>query len=425
MAESIKYIDVASEFMTNKEIESINHKYAHLLAEQDILRSSGNDIETEKDLIFFVLSGGVENKILTLIEKRNRKYPLRPIILLTYSENNSLPAAFELLASLNQKNQTGRIFYLSSDHDNDTVSEIHAYLKDFKNSKPLENHRIGLIGMPSDWLIASSPEFSTVKQVWGAEVVLIDINVLIKKFTLLEMTEFIPEQKIFLENADSINGPNQEDLLNSGKVFAALKEIIDEYKVDSISLRCFDLVTQLNTTGCYALAKLNQENISASCEGDLVSLLTMLWVKKITGQNCWMANPARINLKNNTLTLAHCTISFDLINSYSILSHFESGKGVGIKGCLPLIPVTIVRIGGKDLDRLWITEGKISRNLRENNLCRTQIEIKLDENAVLNDLLKDPLGNHLIMIEGKYHKLLQNSWITSGIDTAPQGWKNE
>ncbi|KQC06344.1 MAG: hypothetical protein APR54_07405 [Candidatus Cloacimonas sp. SDB] len=421
MAESLKYLAVASEFMTEKKIESINQKYFHLLAEQDIERFSESDIETEKDLIYFVISGGVENKILTLIEKRNRKYPLRPIILLTYPENNSLPAAFELLASLNQKNQTGRIFYLSSDHDKDTVAEIHAYLKDFKNSKPLENHRIGLIGLPSDWLIASSPEFSIVKQVWGAEVALIDIDILIKKFTRLEITELIPEQKMFCENATSINGPNREDLLNSGKVYAALKEIIDEYRLDSISLRCFDLVTQLNTTGCYALAKLNNENISASCEGDLVSHLTMLWVKKTTGQNCWMANPARIDLKNNTLTLAHCTISFDLISSYSILSHFESGTGVGIKGCLPLIPVTIVRIGGKDLNRLWITAGKITRNLQENNLCRTQIDVHLADNSFLNELLKNPPGNHLMMIPGKYQTLLQNNWIQSGRNSDSDG----
>ncbi len=38
---------------------------------------------------------------------------------------------------------------------------------------------------------------------------------------------------------------------------------------------------------------------------------------------------------------------------------------------------------------------------KEENLCRTQVKIKLNSNADVQDLLTNPLGNHLVMVEGK------------------------
>jgi L-fucose isomerase-like protein len=121
-----------------------------------------------------------------------------------------------------------------------------------------------------------------------------------------------------------------------------------------------------------------------------------------------MANPARIDAKSNSLTLAHCTVVRDLTTGYHIRSHFETGKGVALQGELAPGPVTLLRLGGKDLRSLWIAEGEILRPLGGNSeeLCRTQATVKLSKGHV-GELLRRPLGNHIVLVQGSHADRLE------------------
>jgi len=409
MNKRIQYIDTASEFMSKDEIDYLIGKYGTLLEEKGISRNSSCQIETSDHLIYFILSGGVEGKTYKLIRNRLDKFPCEPVILIAHPEDNSLPAALELLAKLRQEDHPGKVFLLNSANDLNTIDQVIEYLSQ-NIVKPLTGIKIGMVGEPSDWLIASSPDKKEVTGTWGAQVQLIDTKVLFDKITRIDdrsITELVSDFKV---NSIAVIEPTDPDLMESVKVYSALKEIVKEYDLDALSLRCFDLVTDLNTTGCYALAKLNEEGIPASCEGDIVSLLAMLWVKQTTGKTAWMANPAEIDINNNEILLAHCTIAFDLIDEYRIRTHFESGIGIGIQGKLPLTPVTMVRLGGKDLNRMWIMEGSITAIPESEKLCRTQVRISVEEKEKLVDLMQDPLGNHLTLIQGHHKTSLIENW---------------
>ncbi|MCW8802773.1 MAG: hypothetical protein OQK57_00090, partial [Ignavibacteriaceae bacterium] len=215
--------------------------------------------------------------------------------------------------------------------------------------------------------------------------------------------------KSLVNGAKEIREPSHTDLEENVKVYIALKQVVEKYKLDAISVRCFDLVLDQKTTGCFALAQLTDEGIIAGCEGDLISTLGMLWTSKLLGQIPWMANPAQLNEDNNTLRLAHCTVPRSIVKEYTLRSHFESGIGVGIQGTIAQGPVTLVRIGGKNLDKLWLAEGEIMQSGNSEDLCRTQVEVKLISDTVKN-LLQSPLGNHLILVKGHHTEELQEWW---------------
>jgi L-fucose isomerase-like protein len=67
--------------------------------------------------------------------------------------------------------------------------------------------------------------------------------------------------------------------------------------------------------------------------------------------------------------------------------------------------VTIFRIGGNDLNKIWLVNGKIVSTSKEEDLCRTQIEVKLNSEYNVADLLTNPLGNHLIIVPGNFEEL--------------------
>jgi hypothetical protein len=160
-------------------------------------------------------------------------------------------------------------------------------------------------------------------------------------------------------------------------VRSALLDVLDNDDLDAVTVRCFDLLGDPGTSGCLALASLNDDGIVAGCEGDVPSALAMLWVRHLLDQPTWMANPATLDVDRNELVLAHCTVAPSMVDSFALDTHFESGMGVGISGQFAAQPVTLIRLGGADLDECWIAEGDIVSTGDDADLCRTQVTIAL------------------------------------------------
>ena len=95
-----------------------------------------------------------------------------------------------------------------------------------------------------------------------------------------------------------------------------------------------------------------------------------------------------------------------MAENYKLRSHFESGLGIGIQAEMSKGKVTILRIGGKKLEKIWVTNGEILESAPSENLCRTQVMVKLHGPVKVNDLLEAPLGNHLLLMRGSYAKEL-------------------
>ena len=365
---------------------------------------SEDKIQEDFPILYFVLTGGTEQKVYNLWKKRKEKFANEPVFLLAHPGNNSLPASLEILARLQQEGAKGKIIYLNSKTNKDCWHELERTLKHYHIYFRLRKTRIGLIGKPSDWLIASMPGYDTIKNTWGPEIVEIDFELLKNNIEKVTDSNIEEAHYNFVENASAVKEPNKKELHRVVKVYAAIKQLIKEYQLNAVSVRCFDLVTELKTTGCFALAKLNDDGIIAGCEGDLVSTLGMVWANLLTDQVVWMANPAQVDEQNNSIWLAHCTVPMGMVDKYKLRSHFESGLGVGIEGVFSKGKSTLFRIGGKNLDKVWISNSEILDSGSEENLCRTQVKVKLHSNYKPSDLLSAPLGNHLLLLRGSYAK---------------------
>ena len=396
------FIPVASDFLGEKELEKIIASNSDKLNNYCENRIEKTDILKTENVYYFIVTGGTEAQVLELQKTRDTKFEDEEIVLLAYESNNSLAASMELLARFNQIGKKGRIIYLPATEDTKVST---ANIQKINGKGELAGSRIGEVGSPSDWLVASSPSADTVKENWGAEVIPVKMTEL--KTFFLEITDEDCQENFneLTNNSTEIIEPTNKDIINNIKVYLAMKKLIEKYDLDAVTLRCFDLVLDLGTTGCFALSRLNDEGIIAGCEGDMVSTIGMLLVYKKTGRIPWMANPSRLNIENNSLIIAHCTVPISLVDNYIIRSHFESGIGVGIQGTFQRGDVTIFRIGGNNLDKIWLANGEIFSTSKEEDLCRTQIEVKLNSDRNVADLLSNPLGNHLIIVPGLFEEM--------------------
>ncbi len=403
---SFRFIAVGSMPDQSPEFNSIGATYFTILERMGGERV--NDVATgTSPLVYFILTGGTEQKVLAHL-KKNHPDNKQPLILLAHPGNNSLPASLEILAHRQQQNLPGSIIYLSSPTDTTGLSKLSTYLKILNTQPKMKEATIGLVGKPSDWLIASMPEYALITQIWGPHIEDVNFNEFFDEVLRVDSSDNEKSILEFIQNASVIDGPGKIDFKKSIDIYTALQQVVKEKKLDGLSLRCFDLVTRHQSTGCYALSKLNDDKVVAGCEGDLVSTLGMLWAKYLLQQPAWMANPARIDTENNRMWLAHCTIAVGMTKSYDLLTHFETDLGIGIRGEVSPQPCTIFRIGGKHLQKLWIAQGNIVRSGNSDHLCRTQLEIALDDHESLTQLLEHPLGNHVILVFGHHRSLLQS-----------------
>jgi L-fucose isomerase-like protein len=123
-------------------------------------------------------------------------------------------------------------------------------------------------------------------------VVAVDLHAVEQTIRSVSHAAVASRAHFLLAQAADTEGAVRADLEDAVRVYLALKEVVAEHELDALTVRCFDLVLELETTGCFALAQLTDEAIIAGCEGDLVSTVGLLWAHELLGETPWMANPA-------------------------------------------------------------------------------------------------------------------------------------
>ena len=335
-----------------------------------------SDSFIEENQVVAVLSGGTEAMFVDLVKTKQIDLK-RPVYLLVSGFSNSLPAALEILSFIRQRNGMAKI--MQHPHDiifpdlSETESLTRAPLEKVLHSE--KKMRLGVIGKPSDWLIASQVDYKEVLKLMNAE--LIDIP---------------------FEELSSL-GEVDPGMKGAEAIYERLKAIVEKHKLDGVTVRCFDLFSTCKNTGCIAVSKLNDEGIPAGCEGDIPVLLTLMACKKLTGEPGWMANPARIQ-PDGQILLAKCTIALNMTKKHEYTTHFESGIGVAIHGEVEPGEYTLVKLSN-DMKRLLAVNVTVTRCQFEQNMCRTQIWIQSTP-IVSQYLLTSPLSNHHILIKGHH-----------------------
>ncbi len=335
--------------------------------------------------LLYVASGGSESFFLEVFEQLKA----RPCYILTSGESNSLAASMEILSFLRKNGGNGEILH----GDIDEIAEKIRVLKVAHEAKAkLRGKNLGLIGTPSDWLIASGYSPDAMMEKLGMGFVTIPMEEL---FAEIAKNEYVPNKYTELFLAQKYDRGEVEKALY---VYGAVRRLVDRYDLCGVSVRCFDLLDTVHTTGCLALSILNAEGIYGGCEGDVPALLSMAVLGAVTGEPMFLCNPNRFDTKEGYGIFAHCTIPTDMLKSFCLNTHFESGVGVAVQGTFDDGECTIFKCEG-DLSRYFVKEGRVTASPYSELLCRTQVRVYLDD---FSYFLTAPINNHHILCLGRH-----------------------
>ena len=363
----------------------------------DLRGADYSDYGTADLDLIYVRTGGTEGVFKPLLPQILAATD-QPVYLLTSGKSNSLAASMEILSYLRQQGIKGEILHGTPQY---IAGRIRTLEQIERARKSLKGLRLGVVGKPSDWLIASGVDYGKVREKTGIEILDIPMEELMA--TLDQYPEDPTAARIacgtpLLDAAQKV----KDAAPGAHRIYLALRDLVGKYRLSGLTLRCFDLLGTVRNTGCLGLAKLNAEGIVATCEGDIPAMLSMVIGRALTGVSGFQANPSRIDPESGEVLFAHCTVPLDMVTRYVFDTHFESGIGMGIRGHLQEGPVTVFKVAG-DFSRHFAEEGTLLRNQSQPDLCRTQVVLRLPETDYF---LKDPIGNHHIILPGHVKALL-------------------
>ncbi|GAH03618.1 unnamed protein product, partial [marine sediment metagenome] len=147
----------------------------------------------------------------------------------------------------------------------------------------MKKSKLGIIGEPSSWLIASGIDPKLVKERWGMEISNIPIEELTTKLPSKAGIDFIKHVSNFQSCASS-QTVSDEEIAKAGIVAERVAAISEDNKLDAVSVQCFTLLMDTGISGCFSLSYLNDvDNFVAGCEGDIPATFTMFLSKLLTG----------------------------------------------------------------------------------------------------------------------------------------------
>lgn len=342
-------------------------------------------VDSNPDVLYF-LTGGSEQSAIPLLNIH------RSYVLLSHTDDNSTAAAIEVLAYLNKQKIDAKLLNID---DPQTIRYFEYSLQILDGINHLKGRKIGLIGSVSNWLIASNIQSNILESKLG---------ILIKTIPWSELPK-LDSFPLLSKFTNTFSPALNDDIEKAAKVYSLLVQAVNDFELDALAVECFSLLQSQQVSGCLALAKFNEDQLPAACEGDIASVTGMMLVQTIIGKIPWMANTVKIDPEK--VLFAHCTISPALVSDFTILTHFETNIGTAIQGDFSNDEITIFRLDDT-LENCFIAYGTVFNRPQYRTACRTQIEVKFPSEA-LEIFKTKPLGNHHLIIPGNHLEILKQT----------------
>lgn len=364
-----------------------------VMAPEACSRWEGQGEAGESITLILALSGGIEAPVLGFLARSDE-----PALILAHPADNAVAAAMEIVAFLNAAGKKGRIIQAIANWRNDLAN----LLTLFAARAAMKRARLGVVGtrdveVMDPWRLAQQ-----VRCVWGPRLIYTDLQELVDAVQGADEGTARDAAEEFRKSAERVAEPDHPTLLGAAKIYIGLRTLVERHRLDAVTVKCFDLLPLLQNTGCYALARLNEDGVPAACEADVLSALGMLLLRELTGEPSFMANPSVIYPDEGRMVLTHCTIPRTMARSYTVRSHFESGIGAAIHGDLPSGPVTVARVGGRQLAEVFAASGRLVGCGSRDDMCRTQLTVEFGSRVVADLILTKPLGNHHLVVLGDW-----------------------
>jgi L-fucose isomerase-like protein len=245
-------------------------------------------------------------------------------------------------------------------------------LKVLKLIKSLKNSRVGLVGNISPGFKDMVFDERDIFKRLGVDVVRnVNISDLLNIAETINDSEITEISEKLIKNAVKIS-TEKTSIIKSVKLYEALRKISEDNQFKAIALGCWpEIEDNYKIMPCLASSLLNTWGIPISCEGDLLSALSLLILRAFNEEPGVVMDLADFDLNNNSIQLWHCGnmpiclaqgCKYSISNHYAWYNKLDDGTkirnfGAIIDAKFKESEITVFRIVG-DAEKYYYFTGK-------------------------------------------------------------------
>ena len=207
----LNLITFASSLASRESIFTDHHELLDAISEkydvQYIFPEELDGIMPEGATMVLVGSGGVEEMVKANIDR------LPPyVVLIADGLKNSLAASLEILSWMRLNDRHGRVLHGPISF---IMQGIDDYAAAHEALAKLHGKRVGVIGKPSGWLIASNVDYAAMRERWGIEMVDVSLNEVVEGYEAVTDDEVQDITDQFINKAVGIKEPSRDEVVKA------------------------------------------------------------------------------------------------------------------------------------------------------------------------------------------------------------------
>jgi len=185
----------------------------------------------------------------------------------------------------------------------------------------------------------------------------------------------------WMADAAKVVEPNRGEIVKSGIMYEAMKQLIEKHGARGISINCLGgfYGGHVEAYPCLGFSQLNNEGLVGGCEADQMSAITMATMGALTGRPGYISDPV-MDTSRNCIIYAHCVATTKPFgpdgtsNPYHIRDHSEDRKGAAIQSLLPEGYMTTTLELNPTSKQMLMHQAKTLGNNNSDLACRTKLE---------------------------------------------------
>ncbi len=219
------------------------------------------------------------------------------------------------------------------------------------------------------------------REVVGLEIVPISFKEMAAAYAAADVVEGKKLAERWIEAAQEVVEPTRAEIDKSGKMYVAMKQLIDKHAARGISINCLGgfYGGHMNAYPCLGFTQLNNDGMVGGCEADQMSALTMATMGALIGRPGYISDPV-MDTSKNQIIYAHCVAHTKPFgpqgpsNPYRIRDHSEDRKGAALQSLLPAGYMTTSLEINPVAKQVLLHQAKTVGNNPSDMACRTKLE---------------------------------------------------
>ncbi|MBD3187466.1 hypothetical protein GF325_11595 [Candidatus Bathyarchaeota archaeon] len=255
-------------------------------------------------------------------------------------------------------------------------------LQGMRGKKYLSQSKFIYIGEIPSFSAPEGPwDFFKVQERFGTRFRHVETNEFFRQFDKFSDDEVKHELEKWSSTDFEQVEPNLQEMMNETRVYLALRHLTEREDANGVTVNCGRFTEERPVVPCLAFARLIDEGIICSCEGDITAMLSALMLHGVSMNPILMGNfgskAGRFEAGDGEVTIEHDVIPLSMAKQKFTVRDYH-GRNFGVTGYADAKegPMTLLNLD-PSLEKISVIQGKVIHSV-DGIHCRVIIHMKVN-----------------------------------------------